>query len=401
MSGSRSPIQGFVGIDVSKDKFDACGIREDGAKLFQFSAPMDRNGFEKLKSHLSSVPMGSVLIGMESTASYHVNLFSYLVSEGYAAVVLNPLLISKYVKMQLRKTKTDKKDAGVIAQFLLANRDSLIRRATSPLISDLRELARQWESLVDQMTSLKNDIKRILNITFPELEHMAGIFTKSILKLLQRYPSAYALQEVDPDQLTRMLIEDSYGRKRGAFAEALWKAARSSIGTPSPMKDVILNQKVSLHFHLDEALQKITEMLLQTSRGMMRDDMDILNSIKGIGEKTAAGFLIEMGGDIQQFDDPNKIIAMAGIDPAVRQSGKHEGRSRITKRGNRHLRRIIWLMTTQVIHYCDVFRVYYRKRRKDGLPYKKAVLATSHKLIRVIYAMLTQQTVFRPAVNSG
>jgi transposase len=400
MSGSRRPFQGFVGIDVSKDKFDACGIREDGAKLFQFSAPMDRNGFEKLKSHLSSVPMGSVLIGMESTASYHVNLFSYLVSEGYAAVVLNPLLISNYVKMQLRKTKTDKKDAWVIAQFLLANRDSLIRRATSPLISDLRELARQRESLVDQMSSLKNDIKRILNITFPELEHMAGIFTKSILKLLQRYPSANALQEVDPDQLTRMLIEDSYGRKRGAFAEALLKAARSSIGTPSPMKDVILKQKVSLHFHLEEALQEITEMLLQTSRGMMGDDMDIMNSIKGIGEKSAASFLIEMGGDIRQFDDPNKIIAMAGIDPAVRQSGKHEGSSRITKRGNRHLRRIIWLMTTQVIHFCDVFRVYYQKRRKDGLPYKKAVLATSHKLIRVIYAMLTQRTFFYQAVNS-
>ncbi|MGZ6210490.1 MAG: IS110 family RNA-guided transposase [Syntrophales bacterium] len=400
MSGSRRPFQGFVGIDVSKDKFDACGIRGDGTKLFQFSTTMDRKGFEKLKGHLSSVSPGSVLIGMESTASYHVNLFSFLASEGYAVVVINPLLISNYVKMQLRKTKTDKKDAWVISQFLLANRDSLIRRATSPLILDLRELARQRESLVDQMTSLKNDIKRILNVTFPELEHMTGIFTKSILKLLQHYPSAYALKDIDLDQLTQMLIEDSYGRKRGAFAEALLKAARSSIGTPSPMKDVILKQKVSLHLHLDEALQEITEMLLQTGRGMMGDDMDILNSIKGIGDKTAAGFLIEMGGDIQQFDDPNKIIAMAGIDPAVRQSGKYEGSSKITKRGNRHLRRIIWLMTTQVIHYCDVFRAYYLKRRKDGLPYKKAVLATSHKLIRVIYAMLTQRTPFCPAVNS-
>jgi hypothetical protein len=129
----------------------------------------------------------------------------------------------------------------------------MTQRAASPLISDLRELARQRESLVDQMTSLKNDIKRILNITFPKLEHMTGIFTKSILRLLLRYPSAHALQATEPDLLTRMLIEDSYGRKRGAFAEAVLKAALSSIGTPSPMKDMILKQKVSLHLHLDEA----------------------------------------------------------------------------------------------------------------------------------------------------
>jgi len=87
--------------------------------------------------------------------------------------------------MQLRKTKTDKKDAVVIAQFLLANGDTLVQRAPSSLISDLRDLSRQRECLVDEMTSLKIKIKRLLNITFPELEHMVGIFTKSILKLLQ------------------------------------------------------------------------------------------------------------------------------------------------------------------------------------------------------------------------
>jgi endonuclease III len=65
------------------------------------------------------------------------------------------------------------------------------------------------------------------------------------------------------------------------------------------MKDVILKQKVSLHLHLDEALREITDLLLETSRGTMSDDMGLLNSITGIGDKTAAGFLIEMGGDIQ------------------------------------------------------------------------------------------------------
>ena len=177
MSGLKGGFDSFVGIDVSKDKFDACGITRDEAKLFQFSATMDRRGFEKLKGHLAVVTVSSVLIGMESTASYHVNLFSYLVSEGYNVIIINPLLISNYVKMQLRKTKTDKKDAVVIAKFLLANGDTLIQRATPSLISDLRDLSRQRESLVDEMTALKINIKRLLNITFPELEHMTLVFT--------------------------------------------------------------------------------------------------------------------------------------------------------------------------------------------------------------------------------
>ena len=400
MSGLKGSYDVFVGIDISKDKFDACGITGDETKLFQFSTTMDRKGFEKLKGRLAAGFISSVLIGMESTASYHVNLFSYLVSEGYRVLLINPLLISNYVKMQLRKTKTDKKDAVVIAQFLLTNGDTLVQRVTPSLISDLRDLSRQRESLVDEMTALKIEIKRLLNITFPELEHMVGIFTKSILKLLQQYPSAFTLRDADLGQLSQMLIADSYGRKREAFAAELIKAAHSSIGSKSPAKEMILKQKIALLLHLEDALQEITGMLIEMSRKLMEEDINIMTSIRGIGDKTAANFLVEMGGDINQFERSGKIIAMAGLDPAVYQSGKHEGKGRITKRGNRHLRRIIWLMTTSVIHYTNTFNVYYLKRRKEGLPYKMAVLATAHKLIRVIYAMLTQRTTFCPQANS-
>ena len=400
MTGLNGNVDSFVGIDISKDKFDACGITVEETKLFQFSATMDRNGFEKLKGHLGAVSVSSVLIGMESTASYHVNLFSYLVSEGYRVILINPLLISNYVKMQLRKTKTDKKDAVVIAHFLLANGDTLNQRATPSLISDLRDLSRQRESLVYEMTSLKIEIKQLLNITFPELEHMVGIFTKSIVKLLQQYPSAVALRDADLGQLSQTLIADSYGHKREEFAAALLKAAHSSIGINSPAKEMIVKQKIALLLHIEEALQEITTMLVEIARKLMEEDINIMTSIKGIRDKTAANFLVEMGGDINQFERSGKIIAMAGLDPAVYQSGKHEGKGKITKRGNRHLRRVIWMMTTRVIQYSDVFKIYYLKRRKEGLPYKKAVLATAHKLIRVIYAMLTQRTTFCPQVNS-
>jgi transposase len=127
--------------------------------------------------------------------------------------------------------------------------------------------------------------------------------------------------------------------------------------------------------------------------------MDILISMKGIGEKTAMNFLIEMGGDIKQFESHKKLIAMAGLDPALYQSGKIDRKGKISKRGNRHLRRVIWLMTTKVIQFNERFRQYHLKRLKEGLPYKMAVLATAHKLIRVMFAMLTNRTLFNPRMN--
>jgi transposase len=153
----------FVGIDVSKDKFDACGIGEEGEKVFSLTATMDRKGFEKLIVHLKMKP--SLLLGLESTACYHIALFSYLTAKGYKVVIINPLLISNFVKLQLRKTKTDKKDALTIARFLMLRREVLEKQTFSADLMELRDLARRRERLTDQVTKLKGNMKRILSVT--------------------------------------------------------------------------------------------------------------------------------------------------------------------------------------------------------------------------------------------
>jgi transposase len=397
----RQRFRWFLGIDVSKETFDGCCIPSHGERLFNLSASMDRKGFEELIKQLStlSTPKESVLVGMESTACYHINLYSFLVSLGYSVMVINPLLISNFVKLQLRKTKTDKKDAYVIAQFLLLNRDSLSQTILSSDISDLRDLSRQRESLVDQMSSTKSEIKRLLTITFPELEHISGIFTKSMLRLLCQYPSAGSIKQAKRSKIARILIPGSYGKQTDVSVDRIVKAAQVSVGTSSATKEIILRQKASLLIQLEEHLQELTDILIELCQGKIQGDMDILTSMKGIGEKTAVNFLIEIGGDIKQFESHKKVIAMAGLDPAVYQSGKIDRKGRISKRGNRHLRRVIWLMTTKVIQFNERFKQYYLKRIKDGLPYKKAVLATAHKLIRVMFAMLSNKTLFDPKMN--
>jgi transposase len=160
----------FVGIDVSKDTSSAHGLDERGRKRFSLTFSMDAEGFGELVAALKANvrDLSEVTVAMESTACYHINLFSHLTARGSRVVVVNPLLISNFVKLSLRKTKTDKKDAMSIAQFLLLNWETLQQSALTSDMGELRDLSRQRESLVDQMTSIKNDMGRLLTIVFPE-----------------------------------------------------------------------------------------------------------------------------------------------------------------------------------------------------------------------------------------
>ncbi len=382
----------YVGIDVSKDKFDACGIGESGKKVFSLTATMDRNGFEKLVLQLKN---HAPLLGLESTACYHIALFSHLTAKGYRVVIINPLLISNFVKLQLRKTKTDKKDALTIAQFLMLKRDALEEHVCSADVMELRDLARRRERLTDQVTKLKGNMKRILSVTFPELERLTGVFAKSIIQLLMRFPSAAALKNATVDEVASIVVPRSLGRKSKASVETLMATASSSIGISSPAKELVLKQDAAQLLYIQEQIKEVTKLLMSLCTGKMKKDIEILTSLQGIGASTALQFLIEMGGDIRLYKNDKKLIAAAGLDPSTYQSGTYEGKSKISKRGNRHLRRVIWLMARNVIFANDLFRAYFYKRRREGLPYKMAILATAHKLIRVMFSMLVHQTYFK------
>jgi len=384
----------YVGIDVSKEKFDVCAIGDEGTKLFSLSCPMNREGFDKLVTRLAAVSTASLLLGMESTASYHIALFSYLTAKGYRVAIINPLLIANFAKLSLRKTKTDKKDAFTIAQFVLLRKETLA--TGSPHLTELKDLSRRRERLVDEMTALKNDMKRILSVTFPELETITGIFTTSTLRLLTEFPSAHAIAKAGYDAVATIVTSRSRGRKSSASVKVLMDTATASVGVASPAKDMILKQEASLLLALEGQAEEIMQLIMDLSGEQIQRDAKILTSMRGIGDKTAFNFLIEVGGDIKAFEHDRKLIAAAGLDPTTYESGKYKGQSKISKRGNRHLRRVIWLMTTKVIISNEVFRTYYFKRRKEGLIYKKAVLATAHKLIRVMFSMLVNQKCFEP-----
>ena len=385
----------YVGIDVSKDFSSAQGVDSRGGKIFYLSFQMDSKGFSELLSSITSCckDLSKVIIAMESTGCYHLNLYAFLVSRGIKTVVINPLLISNFTKLSLRKTKTDKKDALSIAQFLLAHKESLCNLSSCQDLQDLKDLARERESITVLLSGIKNDIKRLLQGTFPELELLCNPFTETMLRFLIKFPSARLIQAASSKTIAKSLLHSDKRKRVSIHPEEIISAARGSVASASAAKEMILPEKISTLLYLIEQQNKMTEMLVKLCESTVVEDLKIITSINGIGDKTGATFLAEIG-NIKNFKSAKSIIAYAGIDPSIHQSGKFEGRSTISKRGNRHLRRVLFMMAKHVSREDTFFKTYYQKRKGEGLCFKKAVLATAHKLVRVLFAMLSTRSYF-------
>jgi transposase len=386
----------YIGIDVSKYTSTAQGLDGNGNKLFYIEFAMASEGFAKLRQVIKShcKDLSKVKAAMESTGCYHTNLFCFLASEGLSCFVINPLLIANFSKLSLRKTKTDKKDAMVIAQFLLLHNDALVKAAPSESLQDLKDLARERESLTVLMSGLKNDIKRMLQITFPELESLCNVFSESMRNIIKQYPSARLIRTANARAIKKAMMPSDARKTPPVYPEDFIAAAQESVATDSIAKELILPEKYATLEHLMKQRERITEALVDACQAMMIQDIEIITSIGGISDTTASAFLAELG-DFKAFPSYKHLIAFAGLDPSIHQSGKFEGRSKISKRGNRHLRHLSYLMTTCVVRLDNIFREYYLRRRAEGLPYKKAMIATAHKLLRVIFTMLINRTTFR------
>jgi transposase len=216
-----------------------------------------------------------------------------------------------------------------------------------------------------------------------------------MLRFLQQYPSARLVRGAKRKAIAKALKGPYVGDKLTFTAEDIVKAAQSSVAVVSPAKEIIVQGKIATLLHLQERLEELTKLLTDLCKATRVEDLKILQSIKGVGPNTAVPFLAEVG-EVKNYSSHKKLIAFAGIDPSVCESGKFIGISRISKRGNRHLRRAIYLMTTSVVSQNAFFKAYFLRRKKEGLPPQKALFAVAHKLIRVIFAMLSHRTYFKP-----
>ena len=385
-----------VGIDVAKDKHDCIIVSSEGEVLFKpFVISNNRVGFDELYEKICSISVSfdKIKVGLEATGHYSYNLLGYLLDKGLPTYVINPLHTNLYRKsLSLRKTKTDKVDAHTIAYMLMSDVDLKSYSNTLYHNEELKSLTRYRFSKVEERAKLKTSVARLVNILFPELEKIVPtLHIASVYALLSEFPSAKLISKVHLTRLTNLLSEASKGRYGRDKAILIRDAARNSIGSYMPAKELELKHTLKL---IQELNSEIDEIEYHINEIMAEMDTPIL-TIPGISNRMGAMILAEIG-DFERFSSPDKILAYAGLSPSTYQSGQlTSSHSHMEKRGSRYLRYALFNATKFVCNWDPTFADYLQKKRREGKHYNVAISHACKKLVRVIYHLQTTGEEYR------
>lgn len=388
----------FIGIDVAKDKHDCFICTSDGEVLYDvFTISNTLNGFNDLLCKIQSVSpdLSKTKVGLEATGHYSYNLLGFLLDKGLITYVLNPLHTNLYRKsLTLRKTKTDKVDARMIASMLMSCADLKPYTRTLYHNQELKSLTRYRFDKVSERAKLKTSVSRLVNILFPELEKLVSkLHCVSIYALLSEFPSAHHIANSHLTRLTNLLYETSKGRYNRDTAILIREAARNSIGSVMPAKSLELKHTIKLIGELTIEIDEIEAEI----KHIVDSLGTTLLTIPGIGYPSAASILAEIG-DFSNFNSPDKILAFAGMSPSTYQSGKLTNcYARMEKRGSRYLRAALYNATKYVCYWDKTFSEYLAKKRSEGKHYNVALSHAAKKLVRLIFALEKSHLPYNPA----
>ena len=388
-----------VGIDVSKDKHDCFILSSEGETLADgFTIPNTLDGFNFLLRKIQdcTTPQDKIKVGLEATGHYSYNLLGFLLDNGLATYVLNPLRTNLYRKsLSLRKTKTDRVDARTIAAMLLSDVGLKPYTDTAYHNEELKSLTRYRFDKVKERAKLKSSISRLICILFPELEKLvSSLHTASVYTLLEEFPGAKQVAGAHLTRLRSLLETASKGHYKRDMALEIRDAARNSIGSWMPAKSLELQHTIRLIRELDTEIAEIEEQI----RSIMDELHSPITTIPGLGFRMAAMILAEVG-DFTRFDSPDKLLAYAGMSPSTYQSGQLKNcYPHMEKRGSRYLRYALFNATKYVCHWDPAFAAYLAKKRAEGKHYNIALSHATKKLVRLIFALEKSGTPYRSVV---
>ncbi|MCC7160911.1 MAG: IS110 family transposase [Anaerolineae bacterium] len=379
----------FAGIDIAKRAHQMVVVDERGQAVGKpLTIANTRDGFTQCVDTLRALPE-TVQVALEATGPYWLALYEHLTSAGFQVHVFNPLQVHAYRKTGVRITKTDRRDAFWIANFLRIGGSAATPSPNQHLLQ-VRELTRFRWNLIDQIGDNKRRVLNVLDRIFPEYETLfSDVFLTSSRTLLKQAASADELAAFDLRELTALLHSSSRGRFGVTKAQQVLDAAKNSIGIAFLADAAQL--EVGCLIAQIEFLQRQVEQVDLAIEALLTQLPQHLTTIVGIGPVTAATILGEIG-DIHRFDTLEKLVGYTGIDARVYQSGQFTASEmHMSKRGSPYLRRAVWLAANIARQHDPELQAYYERKRAEGKHHNTVIGALCRKLLARIFVVLKEQ----------
>jgi len=382
----------YVGIDIAKNTHWASILSSEGEIIQEpFSFTNDNSGFQKFLSKLESLDKEKILIGLESTAHYGENIISYLFNLNYKIALINPIQTANLRKSNIRKTKNDKVDTYIIIKALTLSNYSLISTRDINNLK-LKGLCRSRRNLVTMRSKAKIQLVSYMDQIFPELAQFfkGNLHLNVSYQLLKHYSSPNDIQNLHLTKLTNILLNNSHGRYTRNDAIRLRELAKHSVGIDNPSLSLQIKHAILQIELYNEQIAEVESLY----KAILTEMNTPILTIPGMSYNQAA-VIIGCIGDINRFRHSCQLLAYAGLDPSVVQSGNFQAKStKMSKRGSGMLRYSLVYAAHNVVKNNETFRNYYELKRSQGKSHYCALGHVAHKLVRIIFKMLKDNVVF-------
>ena len=386
----------IVGIDIGKNHHEASIVSPEGKQIgrsLRFATT--HKGADSLMSFIfKNIGNSPCVFGLEATGHYWYPIYSFLKAKGYTIYVINPIQSDSLRKMYIRQTQNDSIDSFLIAEVIRFGQFGTTSMADENILA-MRQLCRYRDSLISSRTEIKLRIGTIMEQIFPEYEkQFSSLWVSTSMGILEKYLTPENIENAPIDELFEIIKDKSHNRLTRAKAISIKEAAADTFGIKIAQDafSFQLKQLIDRMNFLDKQIEALDIEIMK-----YYEQFDCyLHTIPGIGIIGAATILAEIG-DISRFKNSSALIAFAGIDPTVRQSGEFNStHNHMSKRGSPYLRHAIFLAATTCSFHNSPLNAYYKKKRDQGKHHLTATGAVARKLTTVIYAVLRDSKPYEP-----
>ena len=392
----------YVGIDIAKVTHEAAILDDSGTSIGSTLKVQNTTvGAQNLLGHFekTGVSTDNAIIGMEATGHYWLALYSFLLGKGYTVKVINPIVTDAYRNMSVRKAKTDQIDAVVIARVLRLGEYKESPTANEATLA-LRQLCRFRAYEVDLCSDLKRKSIALLDQIFPEYAKLfSDTFGVASREVLLNWSTPEDLSQINTRKLSNLLDKTSRGRLGKDKALQIKDVASQSLGI-TIATDAFTFQLRQLLGQISYIENQVDKLDREIAAYMKRADC-FITTIPGIGPILGAVILSEIG-DISRFENAKKLVAYAGIDATVSQSGNFEGtKMHMSKRGSPYLRRALYTAANVAAFHDPELSAYYQRLKQRGKHHQVAVGAIARKLCFIVFSVLSENRPYEQRLHNA